>query len=528
MAVKKGEKKEGKPVKKTVGKASGITVKKNTPKPSPQKENASTNKQVEKQAKENEKQKANKQNEEIINSLRSKLSTKDQKLVFDATLKSEISGKANNAYKLVRAKSKYSGYSFGWVQFDLPGNNNENANNIVRAAINNIDDKEFEKIVKDKGFTVLDKDKKERALTKEDLINKVLKTKGMDIPEVEAFKSTISKELAEGKTKIDGKSKKLSSMIDELSVKHIEEVEAYAEKKVKNYKDPEMRQFAKIFVADIKNQFSTKVNKALGKYLNGEKVEMPDLKGVAIKANSSNPDLMDFLVFHHNTKYARGEKKSWDLMRRFNNILTSAMDDENLNNEKVRTFIKACLKDNKISVDSARFLIDKDGIASNFRDDKNTFMENVIKNKTFSNLISMGVEHYIGNDKIKDIDNKTAALFVALNQNTRGFEKDKKLREALLSREDNPSMSDLVSHYLKYAKNEKDEAVKENFIKVLKELKIEIKNEAKLRELLNSKEDDAVVDDFIKKNIMASGHCNAWNHLLTCRCGFGGSREEYV
>lgn len=509
--------------KKTTTKVVSKKDPKKATKPAPKNEKKEKAK-AEKEARKKKKEQAEKDNSKRINKLRSKLQNDDQKLIFDATIKSEISGRADNAYKLERAKTSKSGYSFGWVQFDLPGNKNEQANNIIKAAINTIGDKEFNKVVEDNKLTVKDKDKKNRPLTKEDLINQLLKTKGKDLPAAEIFASKINKQLESGTTKVDGKNKKLSDMIDDLSLSHIADMEACAEKAVKGCKDPELRKFAKIFVADVNNQFGTKVNKALQGYMNGKEVKMPDVEDVILKPKGEYPDLMDLLVFHQNTKYATSEKHGADLLRRFNNIFATTMEDKALSNETARSFIKSCLKDGKMDENGAKFLMDKSGFAANFKGDKNTFMQNVISNKMLSNLIAMGAEKYIGNEKIQDLDIKTAALLLSINSNIGGLEKDKKLSGFLTACKTNPGMSDVLSYYLKYAKDSKDKNAKELCIQSIKEHGIEIKDEKKLSDLLASKVDDNKVDDFIKENMVTSGHCNAWNHDLTCCCGFGGPR----
>ncbi len=453
-----------------------------------------------------------------LEQMKEQFKTDDQKLIFEAIVKSEISSRADKAYTLTRSTKGKSGYSFGWIQHDIPQSQDDpEVMAIITAAVNNIDDIEFEIIVAKKKLKV-----DNQPVTKAILIDE-LKTKKQKIPCVEAFKKQINKQLTEGTIKVGNEDKKIADRIDELTVSQVQELEKYADKAVEKYGDGDLKRFAKLFVADVKNQFGTKVNKRLKQYIEGNEVTLGESAGQTVKPQNTPPTIMDLMMFHQATDYAVNQKTGYDLVRRFSNLVTSLMQGKSIDDANVRSFLKSCFKDETLTDQEVEFLLNENGLKQRFDESKHPYTGTILKNKVFNNLVAMGILKRIGNKNLTDLDAETAAFFAWYHQNLGGIENDKNLTEFLSKTEGKLQLQDLLAHYLTYAREKICDSAP--FIQTLKSLGAEIKDEKKVQEFINGETEEDTPENLIKNYIIIYGPCNGYNHYPSCCCGFGGRRK---
>jgi Ca2+-binding RTX toxin-like protein len=203
-------------------------------------------------------------------------------------------------YKLYHAETESSGFSFGALQWDLPNHQPlegaVQAKAIFRDIMQNAVDSSGQRIVSD-------------AILLE--IEPLLDTEG-DPDLLDSYKTLIDAALnsAYGRQKID------ENHINEIGL-----IVQWVDQTVALVSDPFLSgsEAARLFIGDLRNQFSPSVNNNLRKFLQG--IGEVNL-GTGIIRKTGTLDLSDILNFYFSTPYASTNKGLNDELRRFNNIIS--------------------------------------------------------------------------------------------------------------------------------------------------------------------------------------------------------------
>jgi hypothetical protein len=114
-----------------------------------------------------------------------KLTTDLQKKIYQKITTSEVQGPLNSevAYKLSHAGTSNSGYSFGWIQWDLAQpKDNPDVLAMINDAVKNISNKDFNSIVSKNNLHGT------RQEIEQEIINVLTTTRGTASTRVEQFK----------------------------------------------------------------------------------------------------------------------------------------------------------------------------------------------------------------------------------------------------------------------------------------------------------------------------------------------------
>jgi len=231
------------------------------------------------------------------------------KIVFNVIAKNEASSETE-AYSLSLCTKGKSGYSFGWIQFDVKqqGPKSE-AYKIIKNAINRIDDTKISKT--DKGIILSELlEYQVNGESSNATIKKYIEAINQHLKADASFKNDVDNEVV----------KKISNcgvMIDNLLSgknkyrKPLQQVIDYVKGSV----------LAKLFLIDYHNQFNVKPKGKLNRYLCGETVSDDisidkDLEGNFVFGYD------DLLRYYFNTTYSQEDfNQLKDLFRRFVNVL---------------------------------------------------------------------------------------------------------------------------------------------------------------------------------------------------------------
>ena len=238
-----------------------------------------------------------------------------------------------HAYSLSLAndgqKDNASGYSFGWLQWDLHQQGDKSpAGKLLKNAVDDIKDDVLKQRAAARKIEQIGEIKiDDTSGFKDQLVKTIMKTTGKSDATVTAFKDLIDAELAA-----------MSKRIDQASADRTRNIDEYTRATVNRITDDSTWMFvvtsevAQLFIADVFNQFGPLYINFLLEFLNGGQTTILVKKKNAwvpfadVETIGEEFGIQELLMFSLSTPYGSGHP--YDILRRFGNIVkvVSAQD----------------------------------------------------------------------------------------------------------------------------------------------------------------------------------------------------------